>query len=79
MTTERLLLRPLRIDWAFDALGVHRMTAVVDTRNQMSARLAKRLGMRFEAVHVDDERFKGSWTSTWGYALLEREWRAARA
>ncbi len=63
------------IDWGFGALGLHRLTATIDTRNLASARLAERLGMRLEASHVDDEWFKGVWTSTWIYALLEREWR----
>jgi aminoglycoside 6'-N-acetyltransferase len=67
------------IDWAFGELGLHRITATVDTRNEASARLAERLGMRLEATHVDDEWFKGAWTSTWVYALLDREWRGPGA
>ncbi len=65
------------LDWAFGVLRVHRITATIDTRNIASARLAERLGMRLEAHHIDDEWFKGEWTSTWTYALLEREWHAA--
>ena len=64
------------LDWAFGALDLHRVTATIDTRNVASARLAERLGMRLEALHVEDEWFKGEWTSTWTYALLEREWPA---
>lgn len=65
------------LDWAFATLGLHRVTATIDSRNLASARFAERLGMRLEAHHIDDEWFKGEWTSTWTYALLEREWHAA--
>jgi aminoglycoside 6'-N-acetyltransferase len=34
--------------------------------------------MRREAMFVEDEWFKGEWTSTWVYAMLASEWAAAR-
>jgi len=59
---------------AFDDLGLHRVIARVDARNDASARLARRLGMRQEAYLVRNEWFKGEWTDEVDFALLEEEW-----
>ena len=59
---------------AFDDLGLHRVMARVDARNDASARLARRLGMRQEAYLVRNEWFKGEWTYELDFALLEEEW-----
>ena len=59
---------------AFDDLGLHRVVARIDARNEASARLARRLGMRQEAYLVRNEWFKGEWTDELDYALLEDEW-----
>jgi len=59
---------------AFDDLGLHRVIARVDARNDASARLARRLGMRQEAYLVRNEWFKGEWTDELDFALLEEEW-----
>lgn len=63
----------------FDGLGLHRITARLDERNTSSARVAERLGFRREARLVEDEWFKGEWSTTLVYALLEDEWRASRS
>jgi RimJ/RimL family protein N-acetyltransferase len=63
---------------AFSELGLHRASAVLDPRNNASAALCRRLGMREEAHFVEDSWFKGSWGDTTIYAILDREW-AARA
>src|SRR4051794_14314198 len=44
---------------AFDGIGVHRVMARLDERNDRSARLCRRLGMREEARLVENEWFKG--------------------
>ena len=62
---------------AFDDLGLHRVRAVLDARNDASIALCKRLGMREEAYFVEDLWFKGEWADTAIYAILDRE-RAAR-
>ncbi len=67
------------LDYAFDALGLHRVSAQIDTRNAASAAVAAKLGMRREAEFRENEWFKGEWTSSWIYAILAAEWRAARA
>ena len=64
---------------AFDDFGLHRVIARVDARNDASARLARRLGMRQEAYLVRNEWFKGEWTDELDFALLEDEWAAMAA
>jgi len=66
------------LDYAFDVLGLHRISAQIDTRNLASAGVAAKLGMRREAEFRENEWFKGEWTSSWIYAILAAEWRAAR-
>lgn len=59
---------------AFDQLGLHRVTARLDSRNETSARLAARLGMRQEAHFVSNEVFKGEWSDELLFAMLADEW-----
>src|SRR3974390_2016501 len=61
---------------AFDELGLHRVVARVDVRNDPSLRLAARLGLRREAHLVANEWFKGEWSDEIDFALLEEEWQA---
>lgn len=59
---------------AFDHLGLHRVVARLDARNDPSSRLAARLGMRREAHLVRNEMFKGEWSDEIIYAMLAEEW-----
>jgi RimJ/RimL family protein N-acetyltransferase len=59
---------------AFDVLGFHRVFARLEARNDASAALAARLGMRREALLVENEWVKGEWQSELVYAILAREW-----
>lgn len=59
---------------AFDELGLHRVTARLDSRNDASARLAARLGMRQEAHLMRNEMFKGEWSDEVVFAMLAEEW-----
>ena len=61
--------------WGFEELGLHRIVARLDERNEASARVARRLGMRQEARLVDNEFFKGEWTTELDFALLADEWK----
>lgn len=63
---------------AFDRLGLHRVIARIDERNEPSARLARRLGMRQEARLVRNEFFKGEWSTELDFAMLADEWPAYR-
>ncbi|MGD1050101.1 MAG: GNAT family protein [Solirubrobacteraceae bacterium] len=70
------------LDLAFaraDGLGLRRVVARMDARNEASARLASRLGMRLEAHHRGSEMFKGEWADLVVYALLDHEWEALRS
>lgn len=64
---------------AFGQLGWHRVVGSCDARNQRSARLMERLGMRREAHFVQNALVKGEWTDELSYAILASEWRARRA
>lgn len=64
---------------AFDDLGLHRVIARVDARNDASLRLCDRLGMRREALLVANEWCKGAWIDEVDFALLEGEWAAQHA
>ncbi|MGE5226071.1 MAG: GNAT family N-acetyltransferase [Planctomycetaceae bacterium] len=69
-------VRPLL--WvAFERLGLHRVIGRAEARNDASARLMERLGMRREAHLVENEWVKDEWQSELVYAILDREWRAA--
>lgn len=64
---------------AFRELGLHRVTARLDSRNDASARLCVRLGMRQEAHLVRSEMFKGAWSDELVFAILAEEWPTSRA
>lgn len=60
---------------AFDTFGVRRVVARVDAENVASTRLARRVGMREESHLVENEWFKGRWSSELTFGILAREWR----
>lgn len=66
------------LDWGFGPVGLRRVVARLDARNDASARLCERLGMRREAHLVENEYFKGELTSEYDYGILAREWAARR-
>ena len=59
---------------AFAELGLHRVIAELDPRNDTSIALCRRLGMREEAYFVKDLMFRGDWADTGIYAILDAEW-----
>lgn len=66
------------LDLAFGHFGVHRTYADLDTRNERSAALARRLGMRLELDARADYWSKGEWTDSQRWAILADEWAARR-
>ena len=62
--------------YAFANFDIHRVIADIDTRVEISANLAKKLGMRREATFIEGEFFKGEWCDMWLYAILKREFSA---
>ncbi len=69
--------RPL-VDFGFDEVGLHRIIGRLEARNIASARVLEKLGMRREALLIENEFVKGEWQSELVYAILDREWRALR-
>jgi RimJ/RimL family protein N-acetyltransferase len=66
------------LDYLFLDLELHRVRANIDPENRASARLLERVGMRHEGHFIDSLWLKGSWCSEDWYAILRREWLAAR-
>lgn len=64
------------LDHAFVVMGLHRVVARVDERNDASAAVLERLGMRREARLVENEWFKGEWSTEIDFAILATEWHA---
>ena len=61
------------LDLAFDGFGLHRVIGTVEPRNVASARVLERLGMRREALLVENELVKGEWQSEAIYALRQSQ------
>lgn len=70
-TTEAA--RPL-LAFAFETLGLHRVVGRLERRNVASVRVLEKLGMRREALFVENEWVKSEWQSELVYAMLAREW-----
>ncbi len=66
------------LELAFAGLGLHRVIARIDARNDASAGVLRRLGLRQEAYLRENEWFKGEWSDEIDFAILAAEWRAAR-
>ncbi|RAS63946.1 RimJ/RimL family protein N-acetyltransferase [Lentzea atacamensis] len=62
----------------FEQLGLHRIIAQCDPRNEPSWRLMERLGMRREAHFREFEIFKGDWGDLYVYAMLAEEYRTLK-
>ncbi|MFC7876544.1 GNAT family N-acetyltransferase [Isoptericola sp. NPDC057391] len=56
---------------AFDFYRMHRVVAQLDARNDASARLCERVGMRREGHLREDWWSKGEWTDTLVYGVLK--------
>jgi RimJ/RimL family protein N-acetyltransferase len=62
------------LDLAFGEMGLHRVVAQLDPRNDASIALCRSLGMRHEAHFVKDLWFRGEWADTGMFAILSDEW-----
>lgn len=68
----------LAIDWALQALDLHRIEADIDPRNEASRRLLERLGFRSEGI-LRERFFVGDLaTDSELFGVLAQEWRAPR-
>ena len=64
------------LEMGFAGLGLHRIIGRCDDRNDASARVMGRLGMRREAHLEENEFIKGEWTGELVFAILADEWAA---
>jgi RimJ/RimL family protein N-acetyltransferase len=64
---------------AFEHYDLRRIYGRLEPRNEASARVLEKLGMRREAHLIENEWVKGEWQSEVVYALLAREWSASSA
>ena len=66
------------LDYAFGDLGLHRVVAIADCRNEPSWRLLERVGLRQEGHFLESLWFKGGWSDEYLYAVLKDEWLGKR-
>lgn len=62
------------LDYLLVERGKHRVSAQCDDRNERSAALLRRAGMRREGLLVEATWAKGEWTNDELYAVLRTEW-----
>jgi RimJ/RimL family protein N-acetyltransferase len=65
------------VQFGFERLHLHRISAHCLAENTASARVLEKLGMRLEGRLRDSEYFKGRYWDTLHYAILDHEWREA--
>jgi RimJ/RimL family protein N-acetyltransferase len=66
------------LDWAFGPLGLHRVIAQIDTRNDGSIGLVERLGFRREGTFLAAYQEPDGWSDEYLYAMLDEEWARQR-
>ena len=66
----------LALDWGFHRLGLHRIEADIDPRNEASRRLLAGLGFRREGLLRQRFLIDGSASDSEVFGLLQEEWRA---
>lgn len=66
------------IDYLFNTLDKHRITASIDPTNLNSIKLVERLGFRKEAHFIESLFFHGKWVDDVVYAILAKEWKTKR-
>lgn len=60
--------------FAFEKHKLHRIFARTAGRNNASAQLLKKLGLRLEAHYREHALFQGEWDEELHFAILDREW-----
>lgn len=66
------------IEFLFTKMEIHRVVEIVDTENIASINLLKSIGFREEGHFIENIFFKGKWGSEFQFAMLKREWEAAK-
>ena len=67
------------IDYAFETLGLLRITATCDTENAASRRVMEKLGMTQEGKFRKNRYYREAWHDEYHYAILREEWEAQNA
>lgn len=70
---------PALLDFGFEVLGLHRIEADVDPRNERSIRLLERTGFMREGYQRERHLMQGERQDALLYGLLRPEWRARDA
>jgi len=65
----------LILDFAFEALELHRMQVSIIPRNHASRRVVEKLGLRNEGVALRYLEINGRWEDHVRYAITYEEWR----
>ncbi|MGY1519403.1 GNAT family N-acetyltransferase [Luteimonas sp. A482] len=68
----------LALDWGFHRLGLHRIEADIDPRNEASRRLLAGLGFRREGLLRQRFLIDGSASDSEIFGLLQDEWRPGK-
>ncbi len=66
---------PCLLDYLFEDMDMHRVSADCDAENIASYRTLEKLGFRREAHFVDSFLLNGVYTCEYYYGMLQREWR----
>lgn len=64
----------LLVEYAFERLGLHKLTARAFEENVPSQRVIEKLGFTQEGTLRDEVYIDGEWQDYYRYGLLEREW-----
>ena len=62
------------MNYMFEELKLHRIIAVMDSKNEAAAALVTQLGMRKEAHFIQNVWVKGRWGDEFLFAVLRDEW-----
>ncbi len=62
------------LNFIFQTLGKHKVTAFSDVRNKKSIAVLERVGMRREAHLLQNYYTKGKWVDEYQYSILKSEW-----
>jgi len=65
------------LNFGFCELGMHRIWATADVRNQPSWRVQERIGMKREGLLRQDKLIRGEWRDSYLYAALKKDFTAA--
>jgi len=67
------------IDYLFNDLKKHRITASIDPKNTASIKLVEKLGFRKEAHFIESLYLNEKWVDDAVFAILEKEWKELRS